>query len=155
MLKLLLPNESVTQEVGELIGQHLQNGEVIILTGDLGTGKTTFSKGIARGLGIEQMIKSPTYTIVREYDEGRYPLYHMDVYRLDGDVESIGLDDYLDNQGVVLIEWGELIEDDCLQNPLHITLERISDEERQMSIDFGQYQSLEKVLTTLLAKYVK
>lgn len=155
MLKLLLPNESVTQEVGELIGQHLQNGEVIILTGDLGTGKTTFSKGIARGLGIEQMIKSPTYTIVREYDEGRYPLYHMDVYRLDGDVESIGLDDYLDNQGVVLIEWGELIEDDRLQNPLHITLERISDEERQMSIDFGQYQSLEKVLTTLLAKYVK
>ena len=79
---------------GYRLGQKLQAGDVLVLTGNLGAGKTTLTKGIAKGLDINQMIKSPTYTIVREY-EGRLPLYHLDVYRIGNDPDSIDLDDLL------------------------------------------------------------
>ena len=103
---------------GQRLGKSLQAGDVLVLTGDLGAGKTTFTKGLALGLGISQMIKSPTYTIVREY-EGRLPLYHLDVYRIGDDPDSIDLDDFLFGEGVTVIEWGELlgenIPEDCLK----------------------------------------
>lgn len=111
-------NEEELIQWGQRLGKSLQAGDVLVLTGDLGAGKTTFTKGLALGLGISQMIKSPTYTIVREY-EGRLPLYHLDVYRIGDDPDSIDLDDFLFGEGVTVIEWGELlgenIPEDCLK----------------------------------------
>ena len=111
-------NEEELQYLGQQLASVLQAGDVLILSGDLSAGKTTFTKGLAKGLGINQMIKSPTYTIVREY-EGRLPLYHLDVYRIGQDPDSIDLDDFLFGGGVTVIEWGQLLEevlpDDYLQ----------------------------------------
>ena len=102
-------NENELINLGKALGQLLEKQDVLILIGDLGAGKTTFTKGVAKGLDIDQMIKSPTYTIVREY-EGRLPLYHLDVYRIGDDPDSIDLDDFLFGEGVTVIEWGELLE---------------------------------------------
>ena len=101
-------NEMELIALGKQLGKLLEKQDVIILSGDLGAGKTTFTKGIAKGLGIDQMIKSPTYTIVREY-EGRLPLYHLDVYRIGNDPDSIDLDDFLFGDGATIIEWGCLL----------------------------------------------
>ena len=103
-------NEQELMALGKQLGQRLEKQDVVILTGDLGAGKTTFTKGLAQGLGIRQMIKSPTYTIVREY-EGRLPLYHLDVYRIEGDADSIDLDEFLFGGGATVIEWGNLLGD--------------------------------------------
>ena len=104
-----IQNENELINLGKALGQLLEKQDVLILIGDLGAGKTTFTKGVAQGLDIDQMIKSPTYTIVREY-EGRLPLYHLDVYRIGDDPDSIDLDDFLFGEGVTVIEWGELLE---------------------------------------------
>ncbi|WP_150203145.1 tRNA (adenosine(37)-N6)-threonylcarbamoyltransferase complex ATPase subunit type 1 TsaE [Streptococcus constellatus] len=119
-------NENELMAWGEKLGALLQKQDVLILTGDLGAGKTTFTKGLARGLGIKQMIKSPTYTIVREYD-GRLPLYHLDVYRIGEDPDSIDLDDFLFGEGVTVIEWGELLEDSLPSDYLKLTILRKND----------------------------
>ena len=100
-----------TYELGEKIGQMAKPGMVISLTGDLGVGKTVFTQGLAKGLGIEEPVNSPTFTIVQVYEEGRLPLYHFDVYRI-GDIEEmdeIGYEDYFYGVGVCLIEWADLI----------------------------------------------
>ena len=104
-------NEKQMLDFAKRLGKKLQAGDIIVLTGELGAGKTTFTKGLGLGLDIHQMIKSPTYTIVREY-EGRLPLYHMDVYRIGDDPDSFDLDDYLFGDGVSVIEWGEMLGDD-------------------------------------------
>ena len=103
-------NEEELISIGQKLGRLLDSGDIIVLSGDLGSGKTTLTKGIAKGLDISQMIKSPTYTIVREY-EGRLPLYHLDVYRIEGDADSIDLDEFLFGGGVTVIEWGHLLGD--------------------------------------------
>ena len=103
-----------------------------VLTGDLGAGKTTLTKGIAKGLGINQMIKSPTYTIVREY-QGCLPLYHLDVYRIGDDPDSIDLDDFLFGNGVTVIEWGELLGQGVLEDYLEIIITK-QDEGRQLDL---------------------
>ncbi|MBF0819068.1 tRNA (adenosine(37)-N6)-threonylcarbamoyltransferase complex ATPase subunit type 1 TsaE [Streptococcus acidominimus] len=122
-------NEEELIALGEAIGRQLQAGDVLVLSGDLGAGKTTLTKGIARGLEIEQMIKSPTYTIVREY-EGRLPLYHLDVYRIGDDPDSIDLDDFLYGDGVTVIEWGELLAASLLDDVLRIVIEKVGDGRR-------------------------
>ena len=114
-------NEEELINWGQRLGSLLQEQDVLVLTGDLGAGKTTFTKGLAQGLGIKQMIKSPTYTIVREY-EGRLPLYHLDVYRIGEDPDSIDLDDFLFGEGVTVIEWGELLADSLPDDYLKLTL---------------------------------
>ncbi|MCU9532995.1 tRNA (adenosine(37)-N6)-threonylcarbamoyltransferase complex ATPase subunit type 1 TsaE [Streptococcus sp. CSL10205-OR2] len=119
-------NEAELIAIGQRIGQQLQKNDLIILTGELGSGKTTLTKGIAKGLEISQMIKSPTYTIVREY-EGRLPLYHLDVYRIGGDSESIDLDDFVYGDGVTVIEWGELIKADLPSDYLEVTISKTTD----------------------------
>ena len=99
------------------LGQKADAGQVFTLTGDLGVGKTVFTQGLARGLGIVEPVSSPTFTIVQVYDEGRLPFYHFDVYRI-GDVEEmdeVGFDDYIMGDGVSLIEWADLIEEICLK----------------------------------------
>ncbi|MGT2655851.1 tRNA (adenosine(37)-N6)-threonylcarbamoyltransferase complex ATPase subunit type 1 TsaE [Streptococcus varani] len=119
-------NEVELMAIGQSIGEKLKAGDILVLTGDLGAGKTTLTKGIAKGLEIGQMIKSPTYTIVREY-EGRLPLYHLDVYRIGDDPDSIDLDDFLYGDGVTVIEWGELLNPHLLDDYLTILLEYSGD----------------------------
>ena len=114
-------NEEELINLGERLGTLLQKNDVLILSGELGAGKTTFTKGLAKGLGIRQMIKSPTYTIVREY-EGRLPLYHLDVYRIEGDADSIDLDEFLFGGGVTVIEWGHLLGEDLPDSYLELEL---------------------------------
>ena len=102
-----------TFELGKKIGLEAKAGEIICLDGDLGVGKTVFTQGFAKWLGIDEAVNSPTFTIIQEYDEGRLPLYHFDVYRI-GDPEEmyeIGYEDYFYGQGVCLIEWAKLIEE--------------------------------------------
>lgn len=102
-----------TFELGKKIGSESQPGTIICLDGDLGVGKTVFTQGFAKGLGIEESVNSPTFTIIQIYDEGRMPLYHFDVYRI-GDYEEmyeIGYEDYFFGEGVCLIEWSKLIKE--------------------------------------------
>jgi tRNA threonylcarbamoyladenosine biosynthesis protein TsaE len=102
-----------TFELGKKIGFEANAGEIICLDGELGVGKTVFTKGFAKGLSIEEVVNSPTFTIIQEYNDGRMPLYHFDVYRI-GDPEEmyeIGFEDYLYGDGVCLIEWSDLIKE--------------------------------------------
>lgn len=119
-----LKNEMMTQTLAEIIGEVAEPGDNLILTGDLGAGKTTLTKGIALGLDIKQMIKSPTYTIIREYPNGRLPLYHMDVYRIEGDADELGLEEYFEGEGLSVIEWGNLLEDVKPAEYLELVLEK-------------------------------
>lgn len=129
-------NETELIALGKQLGKLLEKQDVIILSGDLGAGKTTFTKGIAKGLGIDQMIKSPTYTIVREY-EGRLPLYHLDVYRIGNDPDSIDLDDFLYGEGVTIIEWGELLDESLLGDYLLISISHHGDGRQLLFESFG------------------
>ena len=115
-----------TEKLGEQIGREAKPGEVYTLIGDLGVGKTVFTQGIAKGLEITEPICSPTFTIVQEYEEGRMPFYHFDVYRI-GDLEEmeeIGYDDYFFGQGICLIEWAELIEEILPEKRIEVTIEK-------------------------------
>ena len=115
-----------TYELGEKIGQMAKPGMVISLTGDLGVGKTVFTQGLAKGLGIEEPVNSPTFTIVQVYEEGRLPLYHFDVYRI-GDIEEmdeIGYEDYFYGEGVSLIEWADLIREILPEQMCRVTIEK-------------------------------
>ncbi len=98
-----------TEELGAFLGQWLPAGTVLAFTGDLGAGKTAFTRGLARGLGIKERVTSPTYTIVNEYEGGRLPLFHFDLYRLGGEEElfDIGWEDYVARNGVCAVEWSE------------------------------------------------
>ena len=115
-----------TYDLGKKIGSHAKAGEVYTLVGDLGVGKTVFTQGLAKGLGIEEPISSPTFTIVQVYDDGRLPFYHFDVYRI-GDIEEmdeIGFEDYVYGDGVSLIEWANLIDEILPANRTEITIEK-------------------------------
>lgn len=104
-------NARETRALGECLGKHARPGQIYTMVGDLGVGKTVFTQGFAHGLGIEEPVNSPTFTIVQVYEEGRLPFYHFDVYRI-GDLEEmeeIGYDDYFFGEGVCMIEWADLI----------------------------------------------
>lgn len=102
-----------TFELGKTLGSRAKAGEIYTLTGDLGTGKTVFAQGFAKGLGITEYVNSPTFTILQIYEDGRLPLYHFDVYRIEEpeEMEEIGYEDYFLGDGVTLVEWAELIEE--------------------------------------------
>ena len=115
-----------TFEVGRTIGMNAKPGQIYTLTGDLGVGKTVFTQGVAAGLGITEPVNSPTFTIIQEYEDGRLPFYHFDVYRI-GDLEEmeeIGYDDYFFGQGICLIEWAELIEEILPEKRIEVTIEK-------------------------------
>ena len=115
-----------TFRVGKELGEKAYAGQVFTLTGDLGVGKTVFTQGLAKGLGIEEPVNSPTFTIVQEYDGGRLPFYHFDVYRI-GDVEEmeeVGFDDYVMGEGVSLIEWADLIREILPEKRTEILIEK-------------------------------
>ncbi len=119
-------SELETLKLGEKLAKNAYAGEIITLDGDLGSGKTVFAKGFARGLGIDEPITSPTFTIVREYESGRLPLYHFDVYRIDSPDEmyEVGFDDYLFGNGVCIIEWAENIREILPENIVRISIKR-------------------------------
>ena len=124
MIETNSPEE--TFALGKKLGEQAKAGQIYTLNGDLGVGKTVFTQGIARGLGITEAVSSPTFTIVQVYEEGRLPFYHFDVYRI-GDIEEmeeIGYDDYFFGNGVCMIEWAELIEELIPENSIHVTIEK-------------------------------
>ena len=115
-----------TFRAGKELGEKAEPGQVFTLTGDLGVGKTVFTQGLAKGLGIEEPVNSPTFTIVQVYEEGRLPFYHFDVYRI-GDVEEmeeVGFEDYIMGDGVSLIEWANLIEEILPEKRTDILIEK-------------------------------
>ncbi|MDO5338259.1 MAG: tRNA (adenosine(37)-N6)-threonylcarbamoyltransferase complex ATPase subunit type 1 TsaE [Eubacteriales bacterium] len=119
-------NAYETFEVGKKIGEKAHPGQVYTLTGDLGVGKTVLTQGVAKGLGIEEPVSSPTFTIIQEYESGRLPFYHFDVYRI-GDIEEmeeIGYDDYFFGKGICLIEWANLIEEILPDKRISIIIEK-------------------------------
>ena len=115
-----------TYELGKRLGREAQAGEVYCLDGDLGTGKTVFTQGFAAGLGVEGPVNSPTFTILQQYEDGRLPLYHFDVYRI-GDVEEmeeIGYEDCFYGEGVSLVEWSSLIREILPEKVIRVTIEK-------------------------------
>ena len=119
-------SEKDTFQLGESIGRGAKAGEVYALIGDLGVGKTIFAQGMAKGLGIEEVVNSPTFTILQQYEGGRLPLYHFDVYRI-GDIEEmeeIGYEDYFYGQGLVMIEWANLIKEILPKHYKEIRIEK-------------------------------
>ena len=129
-----------TEALGERLGRAMQSGTVIAYTGDLGAGKTAFTRGLARGLGATGPITSPTYTIVNEYLSGRMPLFHFDMYRLHSsdDLFDIGWEDYLERGGVCAVEWSENVAD-ALVSPLSVHIEKLGDTARRITITGGTY----------------
>lgn len=116
------------------LAEKLQPGMVLTLNGDLGAGKTTFTKGLAEGLGIKRNVNSPTFTIIKEY-QGRLPLYHMDVYRLEGSEEDLGYDEYFEGDGVTVIEWAERIADRLPSERLDLTIRRTGENDRTITLE--------------------
>ena len=122
--EMLLRNEQEVMEYGFRLGRNAAPGQVIALTGDLGAGKTTLTKAIAKGLGIGEVITSPTFTIVKEYRSGRLPLFHFDVYRI-GDIDEmyeLGYEEYFFGDGVCVVEWADLIEELIPEDALRISI---------------------------------
>ena len=108
--KITSRDQEDTLEILQNIESEKFPGMVICLNGELGSGKTVFVKGFASALGIDENITSPTFNLIKEYNNGELPLFHMDAYRLDDDVESIGLNDYFNSDGILIIEWADMIE---------------------------------------------
>lgn len=130
--KITTRNERETIELAQNFESEKFPNMIICLDGELGSGKTIFTKGIANALGIEQNITSPTFTIIKEY-EGELPLYHMDVYRLNGNIDGVGIEDYFTKGGVVVIEWADTIKDILPKERLDIKF-RIVDENKRVLI---------------------
>ena len=127
-----------TEKIGAALAQVIAPGSVIAYRGDLGAGKTAFTRGLAKGLGCGELVTSPTYTIVNEYLGGRLPLFHFDMYRLrsSDDLFDIGWDDYLDRGGVCAVEWSENV-DDAMEDAIYITIEKLGENARRITIEGG------------------
>ena len=129
-----------TEAIGAALAKVLTPGTILAYRGDLGAGKTAFTRGIARGLGCRDLVTSPTYTIVNEYLRGRLPLFHFDMYRLGSsdDLWDIGWEDYLDRGGICAVEWSENV-DDAMENAVYITIEKTGEESRRITIEGGDF----------------
>ena len=128
-----------TEKIGEALAKSLQPGTILAYRGDLGAGKTAFTRGLARGLGCKETVTSPTYTIVNEYLGGRLPLFHFDMYRLasSDDLWDIGWEDYLEREGVCAAEWSENVAD-AMENAVTVTIEKLGENTRRITIEGGQ-----------------
>ena len=128
-----------TEAVGAALGRVLTPGSVVAYRGDLGAGKTAFTRGLARGLGCTDTVTSPTYTIVNEYLSGRIPLFHFDMYRLrsSDDLWDIGWEDYLERGGVCAVEWSENVAD-AMENAVTVNLEKLGENTRRITIEGGE-----------------
>ena len=128
-----------TEAIGAALAKILTPGTVLAYRGDLGAGKTAFTRGLARGLGYDEPVTSPTYTIVNEYLGGRLPLFHFDMYRLasSDDLWDIGWEDYLDRGGICAVEWSENV-DDAMENAIFVTIEKLGGDDRRITIEGGE-----------------
>ena len=138
-MEFITNSPAETEKVGAKLAEKLQPGTVIAYEGDLGAGKTAFTRGLARGLGILDPVTSPTYTIVNEYLNGRLPLFHFDMYRLHSadDLFDIGWDDYLERGGVCAVEWSENVAE-AMEDPITVTIEKTGEESRKITITGGE-----------------
>ena len=127
-----------TENLGAALGRILKPGTILAYRGDLGAGKTAFTRGLASGLGYKEPVTSPTYTIVNEYLGGRLPLFHFDMYRLGSsdDLWDIGWEDYLERGGVCAVEWSENV-DDAMENAVYVTIHKTGEESRRIEIEGG------------------
>ena len=133
-----------TENLGAALAERLQPGTVIAYTGDLGAGKTAFTRGLARGLGYREPVTSPTYTIVNEYLGGRLPLFHFDMYRLasSDDLWDIGWEDYPERGGVCAVEWSENVSD-AMEGAVRVSIAKVDDDTRDIAIEGGgAYENL-------------
>ena len=128
-----------TERVGAALGRVIPAGTVIAYEGDLGAGKTAFTRGLSRGLGCAEQVTSPTYTIVNEYLSGRCPLFHFDMYRLRSadDLWDIGWEDYLDRNGVCAVEWSENVRE-ALEDPIIVCIEKCGEDSRKITVTGGK-----------------
>ena len=128
-----------TEKVGAALGAILSAGTILAYTGDLGAGKTAFTRGLAKGLGCTDMVTSPTYTIVNEYVSGRLPLFHFDMYRLrsSDDLFDIGWEDYLDRNGICAVEWSENVAD-AMEDAITVRIEKLGGDDRRIAIEGGE-----------------
>ena len=138
-MEFLTNSPMETEAVGERLAKILTPGTVIAYCGDLGAGKTAFTRGLAKGLGCTDMVTSPTYTIVNEYLSGRMPLFHFDMYRLasSDDLWDIGWEDYLERGGVCAVEWSENVTD-AMENAIWVRFEKTGEESRRITIEGGE-----------------
>lgn len=137
-MEFLTNSPEETEKVGAALGKILTPGTVLAYRGDLGAGKTAFTRGLAKGLGCGEIVTSPTYTIVNEYLSGRMPLFHFDMYRLasSDDLWDIGWDDYLERGGVCAVEWSENV-DDAMEDAIYITIEKLGEDTRRITMEGG------------------
>ena len=138
MKQYITNSPAETEAVGAALAAVLKPGTVLAYTGDLGAGKTAFTRGLARGLGATERVTSPTYTIVNEYLSGRLPLFHFDMYRLasSDDLWDIGWEDYLERGGICAVEWSENVED-AMEDAVYIRIEKTGEESRCITIEGG------------------
>ncbi|MYV05441.1 MULTISPECIES: tRNA (adenosine(37)-N6)-threonylcarbamoyltransferase complex ATPase subunit type 1 TsaE [Furfurilactobacillus] len=155
MFSITTKTDEETQAIGRHLAELVSAGDVILLDGDLGAGKTTLTKGLAAGLGIHRYVKSPTFTIIREYKEGRLPLYHMDVYRLEnGGGDDLGLDEYFNGQGVSVVEWSQFVKGELPAERLTIHLHRDESNIDRRTLMFDpQGEHYQKMTDKLEAQY--
>ncbi len=147
--KITTRNETETVEIAQNLESEKFSNMVICLYGDLGSGKTVFSKGFAQALGIDEPVTSPTFNIIKEYTSGEMPLYHMDVYRLDGKVDDLGLEDYFHKNGIVIIEWADTIKDYLPTDRLDIKF-KIIDEDSRMLVFIPHGRKYEDICEAIL-----
>ncbi|KRM90382.1 tRNA (adenosine(37)-N6)-threonylcarbamoyltransferase complex ATPase subunit type 1 TsaE [Liquorilactobacillus cacaonum] len=122
-MKIFAKNEAETKKYAYLLAQILKPNDIVLLNGDLGAGKTTFTKGLALGLGIQRNVKSPTFNLVKEYRDGKLPLFHMDLYRLEGfGAGDLELSEYFNSNGVCVLEWSEFVAEDIPKDNLVVNL---------------------------------
>ncbi|MBO8137109.1 MAG: tRNA (adenosine(37)-N6)-threonylcarbamoyltransferase complex ATPase subunit type 1 TsaE [Desulfotomaculum sp.] len=150
MLKIISNSPDQTHHLGKLLGQLAEPGDVFCLYGDLGAGKTNFSQGVAEGLGVQEYVTSPTFTLINEY-QGRCPFYHMDVYRLGGpeDMVDLGYEEYFYGDGVTLVEWANIVEEVLPEERLDLNIKRQGENERLLEfIPYGsRYEKLVEELS--------
>jgi tRNA threonylcarbamoyladenosine biosynthesis protein TsaE len=132
--KFISNDPEQTLDFAKRLAEKLKPGDVIALEGDLGAGKTTFTKGLAKGLGVQKTVNSPTFTIIKEY-QGRLPLFHMDVYRVSDSYEDLGFDEYFEGDGVTVVEWAHLIEKQLPENILKIYLYHHGEQSRAIELE--------------------
>lgn len=147
--KIICNDEYETIELAQNFESEKFENMIICLDGELGSGKTVFTKGIAHALGIEENITSPTFTIIKEYDSGEMPLYHMDVYRLDGNTDGVGIEEYYNKGGIVIIEWAKTIKDILPEERLEIKI-KVIDENRRMLVITPHGQKYEELCEAVL-----
>ena len=137
-MEFLTYSPEQTEKVGAALGKILRPGTILAYRGDLGAGKTAFTRGLARGLGYREPVTSPTYTIVNEYLGGRLPLFHFDMYRLGSsdDLWDIGWEDYLERGGICAVEWSENVAD-AMEGAIVVTIEKLGGDARRITVEGG------------------